>query len=106
ATATPLDPLVEDPAGSGIRSIGGRGHVVSNSADDYDYWSFSGEEGDRIILASESVGNGGGTGLRYDLLRSDGGSVLSLTSNNGSGQASGVLPATGTYFVRVRHYYG
>ncbi|MFN7140564.1 MAG: FG-GAP-like repeat-containing protein, partial [Limisphaerales bacterium] len=99
--------LAEDPVGSGIRTGAGRGNLSSSS--DVDYWSFTGRAGDRLVVASENVGNFSHTGLRYRIERPDGVQVAefygSAGSSNGSGQSAPViLPVSGTYYVRVSEW--
>ncbi|MFN7140013.1 MAG: FG-GAP-like repeat-containing protein, partial [Limisphaerales bacterium] len=96
--------LAEDPVGSGIRTGAGRGNLSSSS--DVDFWSFTGRAGDRLVVASENVGNFSHTGLRYRIDRPDGVQLTEFFgnagSNNGSGQSAPViLPVSGTYYVRV-----
>ena len=107
-TPNPTQLLAEDPPGSGIRTGAGRGNLSTTS--DLDYWSFSGRAGDRLVVASETPGNPGSSGLYYRVERPDGGVVDGFygTANgaNGSGQLPPVtLPVSGTYVVRVSSYY-
>lgn len=104
-TATSLGTLREEPVGSGIHWGGGRGHILATGSENYDYWTFEGTEGDRIIIASESVGNARSTGLRYSVQKEGGQQLVSLSTTKGSGQSQTILPETGTYFVQVRHHY-
>ncbi len=97
-------PLTEDPAG--VWSGWGRG-ALSSTADE-DFFSFSGKAGDRVALAAEMPGNPGSSGLSYYLHHSDGstlGSGSFSASSSGWGQLNSVpvLPADGTYYVRVRY---
>src|SRR5262249_35619760 len=63
--------LVEDPAGSGLRSGYGRGNLsVYNQ--DTDFWSFTGRVGDRVKVAAENPGSPNNTGLHYTVYRPDG----------------------------------
>ncbi len=98
-------PLAEDPAGSGVRSSFARGNLSSRS--DVDYWGFSALANDRLWLAVDTVGNPVNSGLRYRLEYSDGTELTTFNAErNGYGQSSPVVvPATGTYRVRVSYNY-
>src|ERR1035437_3782760 len=107
-TPNPTQLLAEDPPGRGIRTGAGRGNLSTTS--DVDYWSFSGRAGDRLVVASETPGNPGGSGLYYRVERPDGGVVSDFYGTaggaNGTGQLPPVtLPVSGTYVVRVSAYY-
>ncbi|MGA2863269.1 MAG: FG-GAP-like repeat-containing protein [Verrucomicrobiota bacterium] len=101
----PTDTLPEDPPGSGLRTAVARG-TRSNSGD-ADYYQFSGNAGDQVILAVDVPGNPGGSGLYYQLLMPDGSQLTSFYPNSSGWGQSGVvtLPQTGTYFVRVSSWY-
>ncbi len=107
--ATPL-PLLEDPVGSGLwtSSIG---WGVIDPAGESDYWSFSAQQGDQLVVTMESLG------LPYPLfyVYNAAGQQLfnsSSWSSNGFGSpakatnAVYTLPATGTYYVQAMDYYG
>src|ERR1035437_6760759 len=101
--------LAEDPPGSGIRTGAGRGNLSTTS--DVDYWSFSGRAGDRLVVASETPGNPGSSGLYYQVERPDGGVVDGFYGTAGGANGTGQLPpvtlsVSGTYVVRVSAYYG
>src|SRR5690606_1424091 len=102
ATATSLGELTPD----GDSFIGrGRGHLESNSVEDY--FSFVALAGDRVIVATQSFPNPRSqTGLNYRIYNPARGQVVSITSNDGSSQATFVAPADGVYYVRVEDYYG
>ena len=97
--------LPEDPDGSGLRFGQGRGNITSSS--DYDYWGFSGEAGDKIVMAIEMPGNPGSSGLRYRLVSSTGADLGSYSANSsGYGQSPPItLPETGRYAMMVYYNY-
>ncbi|MDX1952258.1 MAG: FG-GAP-like repeat-containing protein [Verrucomicrobiota bacterium] len=93
------------PDAANFRTVFGRGALTSSA--DLDIYSFTGEAGDRVMLASEVPGNPVNSGLRYDLLRADGTSIVGFHSDyRGFGQiVPFILPQTGTYYVQVSHWY-
>jgi hypothetical protein len=99
--------LSEDPAGSGFRSVAGRGMISAGGAANYDYWSFSARAGDRLLLAYQNHPNpaAAGTGLRFGIIRPDGAELTSFSPYNGQEQLAVILPVSGTYWIEVRHYY-
>jgi len=99
------EPLLEDPAGSGVRSGFGRGNAASR--DDYDFWSFSGNAGDWLSVASEVPGNPGATQLFYDILQPNGERLTYFYPDYaGWGQSTPVqLPISGRYTLYVRYNY-
>ena len=100
--ATPLV-FVEDPLG--LRSAGGRGKLFDGS--DSDYWSFTANAGDRMMLATDIPGNPGASQLQYEI-RHPNGTVLTTfyPAYTGEGQSDPlVLPTNGTYTVRVSPNY-
>lgn len=101
----PVKELVEDPAGTGVRSVGGRG--ILTAASDVDYWSFSGKAGEWVSIASEVAGNPGASSLHFRLEDPNGSSVVDYYAEYyGYGQSTPVqLPTSGTYALRVEHYY-
>ena len=104
-----IQPLAEDPAGSGVRSGYGRGNIWGNS--DGDAWSFTANAGDNLIVAGENPGYPNNSYLRYTIYRSDG-QVLTAFDTSGYGNNSqgeviyNNLPLTGTYVVYVTHNTG
>jgi hypothetical protein len=77
-----------------------------SSSSDADYWSFTGGAGQRLVVASETPGHPGNSGLQYIVERPDGSTLVSFVSNNGTGQSAPVtLPFGGTYVVRVQQYH-
>ncbi|HEX7863031.1 MAG TPA: FG-GAP-like repeat-containing protein [Verrucomicrobiae bacterium] len=100
-----LQALSEDPAGSGLRTGQGRGALANTG--DYDHWSFSGNAGDTVVVATDVPGNPSSSGLYFRILNSVGTELRSFYANSqGFGQSAPlVLPATGTYFVEVRYNY-
>ncbi|MBP8260273.1 MAG: hypothetical protein KA118_11480, partial [Verrucomicrobia bacterium] len=106
--ATPLDAFLqaEDPAASGLRTGMGRGNLSSTA--DVDYWSFAGQEGDRLSVALSNQGGGySGYGWYWQIIVRDlQGTQLAGFTSEGSGQtAPVVLPAAGTYTVAVSHTF-
>lgn len=99
ATATPIA-LAAD--GTGFVG-GGRGTLTGGS--DTDYYSFTANAGDRVILTSENPAHAAGTGLYYIASRPDHSDIASFATYNGTGQTQFVAPSTGTYFVRVQYNY-
>ncbi|MCS7091075.1 MAG: CARDB domain-containing protein [Verrucomicrobiota bacterium] len=97
--------LVEDPVGSGVRTGAGRGNLSGSG--DVDYWSFSGRAGDRLVVAVETLGHVGGSGLYYRVERPDGVELVRFYAGaNGTGQSAPVvLPVSGRYGVQVSSYY-
>lgn len=95
------NPLVESPAGSGLRTVAARG--IRSSATDVDYFKFSGNAGDQAILAVDVPGNPNASSLRYWIQNTDGTTVTYFDATyNGWGQSVVVtLPRTGTYLVAV-----
>ncbi|MGV3772709.1 MAG: FG-GAP-like repeat-containing protein, partial [Verrucomicrobiales bacterium] len=105
----PTQNLAEDPTGSSIRTAFARGNLTD--ANDLDYYSFSGLEGDRVILATETPGHLRSSGLLFEIFSSDGAQLTYVYPDaSGWGQTPPVtLPFDGTYTVRVRQwhaYYG
>ncbi|WP_205679188.1 Ig-like domain-containing protein, partial [Aquisphaera insulae] len=98
--ATPLT-FVEGPPG--LRIAAGRGSISSYL--DTDYWSFAGTAGQEIEFATENPGDPSYTGLQYQITGPDGSYLGSYSSYEGRNEASFVLPATGTYLIRVSQYY-
>ncbi len=77
---------------------------------DVDYFSFEGGVGDRVYAALMTAGSSNGSSdSLLSLIGIDGISVIETDDNDGSlGEnassiAGAVLPATGTYFLRVSH---
>ncbi len=101
--------LVEDPTGSGVRTGSGRGNVASTS--DVDYWSFTGEAGDGLVVAVEVPGSPAASSLSIQTYGPDGSRIDSYASDYyGWGQSGPLsLPVSGTYNVRVSYnnqYFG
>jgi methionine-rich copper-binding protein CopC len=101
----PISTLLEDPPGSGLRTAFARGSRANSS--DVDYYQFSGNAGDQVILAVDVPGNPAASSLSYYITRLDGTVLTSFSSDyTGWGQSSVVtLPQTGTYLVRVQSNY-
>jgi hypothetical protein len=103
--ANPTMMLVEDPPGSGLRTGFGRG--IRSTSSDVDYWRFSADAGDQVVLAVDIPGNPSGSSLNYQIQRWDGSSYTSFNPDYyGWGQSAPVtLPQTGTYQIRVASNY-
>jgi hypothetical protein len=96
--------LALDPAGTGLRIAAGRGNLADSS--DYDYWTFSALGGDRLSIATESVGLPGGSGLLYRLYSPDGSQLTYFYSDyTGLADVSVTAPVPGTYTLRVERNY-
>ena len=102
ATATPL---------TGTKVVVRANIYPSN---DVDFYSFSAIAGDRVYAAVQTLFdaqiNSGDTVL--DLIGADGATVIESDDNDGTFNASSssvagmLMPATGTFFLRVRHNVG
>ena len=103
-TATALA-MIEDPAGSTLKSAGGRGNLWSCS--DTDYFSFTGTAGDLLVLAVEQPYAGSGSRLSYVISEPDGShadQTSTRTTTPARPEPPVALPATGTYTVHVAWY--
>ena len=96
-----LQPLSEEPAGSGLRTGLAQGNLWSST--DNDYYRFSANAGDVMLIVAESVGSPNASSLNYYLYGPDGSGITAFSGDyNGSGQvAVGALTTTGTYTLRV-----
>jgi hypothetical protein len=96
--ATPVT-FVESIAG--LKSGFCRGAIGSGS--DVDYWSFSAQAGQKVVVCSENPGNPSGSSLSIRLETAGGGTITSFNSdNNGLGQSAIItIQSNGTYYVRV-----
>ncbi|HET7625544.1 MAG TPA: FG-GAP-like repeat-containing protein, partial [Verrucomicrobiae bacterium] len=92
-----------DPPLNGFGMIAGRGNIFDNA--DVDYWTFGGQAGDRLLLDSDNLVDEASTGLRYRVYNPDGSELGNFAGYTGSGELTAVLPSTGTYILRVEHYY-
>ena len=97
--------LALDPAGTGLRIGAARGNIFNNA--EVDYWSFTGQAGDRLAVASQTPGNPGSSGLYYNILKPDGSQLgIFYAASSGWGQSSPlVLPVDGTYWIAVGFYH-
>jgi hypothetical protein len=82
-------------------------------AADVDFYSFTVAAGDRIYAATQSLFDASASGdTVLDLLDTDGTTIIESDNNDGTFNASSssiagrLLPAAGTYFLRVRHNVG
>ncbi len=99
-------PLAADPAASGVYSGYGRGATSSNS--DSNYWSFTGQAGQTVMIAVDAPGHPNAAYWSVILYDANGTQLTSFTTNytgGAGGSAPLVLPHTGTYFVRVFNGY-
>jgi len=100
--------LAYDPAGTGLRIAAGRGNLADSS--DLGYWTFSALASDRLFIATENPGNPGGSQLLFRIYYPDGSQwTYFYPDYYGRGQISLVVPASGTYTIRVEpnyQYYG
>lgn len=86
-----------------LRSGAVRGFLPESG--DVDYWSFSGNAGDKLTLAVESVGAQASSQLQYYIYQPNGSELSNFVSDNtGRGEYNGTLPTTGTYQIRVQRY--
>ncbi|MHB8519117.1 MAG: FG-GAP-like repeat-containing protein [Limisphaerales bacterium] len=101
------EPLPSDSA-TGLRISAGRGNLYNGS--ELDYWSFDALAGDRLSIASDNPGNPANSSLLYRIYDPDGSQWTYFYSDySGRGQISLVVPASGTYTIRVEpnnQYYG
>jgi len=98
ATATPI--------------TGATAAVLGNvfPAADVDFYSFTANANDRVYAATQTLHDASASGdTVLDVLNTDGATVIENDPNDGTFNASSasiagtVLPAAGTYFLRVRH---
>lgn len=85
-----------------------RGYI--NPSGDVDYYSFIASAGDKVYVATQTAfSSPGSTDSVLDVLSSDGFQVLETDDNDGSfgvnssSIAGTVIPANGTYYIRVKH---
>ncbi|MBE2201341.1 MAG: immune inhibitor A [Anaerolinea sp.] len=93
-------------------SLGGSSAVVRGNtfpANDIDFFSFTGQAGDRVYVATMTAfAAGSSTDSTLALIDTDGVTILETDVNDGSFAASSssiagtTLPAAGTYYIRVR----
>ncbi len=76
---------------------------------DIDLWSFAANAGERVFAATMTSSSAGGADSELALIASDGVTVLELDNDDGalggssSSIAGAVIPATGTYYLKVRY---
>jgi hypothetical protein len=99
ATATSLGALAPDGAG-----LLGRARGQISTTTDLDYFSFTANANDRVIITTENAGRGAGTGLYYRVYGPSQAEVTTLTAGNGSAQGGFIAAAGGTYYIRVQHH--
>ncbi len=90
---------------------GSQAVILGNiTAGDYDYFSFAANEGDRVYAAPMTQFSNVSGDSRLDIIASDGVTSLEFDDDNGSfsslSSAIGgtIIPAPGTYYVRVYGY--
>ena len=78
---------------------------------DIDFFSFTANAGDRVYAATQtSLSANGSTDSQLDILDTDGTTSLEFDDDNGvfgglsSSIAGTMIPASGTYFIRVKHF--
>ncbi|GAB3514835.1 hypothetical protein GCM10027442_30080 [Emticicia fontis] len=81
-----------------------------NPSGDNDYYSFTATAGDRVYVATQTAFSAtGSTDSILDVLSSDGFTALETDDNDGSfgpnssSIAGTLIPANGTYYIRVKH---
>src|SRR6266850_2127296 len=106
ATAAALS-LVENPVGSGYYQTAVFGLGSIDPQNESDYWSFSGQAGDRVAVWVDSFSGGMNP---YAELYNPGGGYIGGDDSGGpdlNAYISGIqLPSTGTYYVRVSNSGG
>ncbi|MGC8888339.1 MAG: LamG-like jellyroll fold domain-containing protein, partial [Verrucomicrobiia bacterium] len=102
---TPRKYVVDNPPGSGVRSYFARGRLYDNN--DTDFYSFSAQQGDVIIVSCETENNPEGSELLYQIYGPGGNRITYFYSDyRGWGQSSPInIIVSGTYFVQVSPYY-
>ncbi|WP_165372219.1 proprotein convertase P-domain-containing protein [Emticicia agri] len=85
-----------------------KGYINPNA--DIDFYTFTANAGDKVYVATQTAfSSPGSTDSILDIISSDGFQVLETDDNDGSfgsnssSIAGTVIPATGTYYIRVRH---
>ncbi|HWH67762.1 MAG TPA: LamG-like jellyroll fold domain-containing protein, partial [Candidatus Sulfotelmatobacter sp.] len=80
---------------------------IRSSSADVDYYQFSANAGDQVILAVDVPANPTQSSLNFQIQRPDGSSFVSFNSDYRGWGLSGIvtLPQTGTYLVRVADAY-
>ncbi|QLQ06129.1 MAG: PPC domain-containing protein [Anaerolineae bacterium] len=104
-----------DTAATANALAGSQAVVLGNvsPANDVDYFSFSANAGDRVYAAMQTQWSNASGDSRLQIIASDGTTVLEFDDDDGafsalaSSIAGTVIPATGTYYVRLwlqRHH--
>jgi subtilisin-like proprotein convertase family protein len=92
-------------------AISGSGAIVRGDTfpgGDIDFFSFTAQAGDRVYAATMTAFSAGGTDSTLDIIATDGATILETDVSDGSLAASSssiagtTLPASGTYYIRVR----
>ncbi|VGO16047.1 hypothetical protein PDESU_04637 [Pontiella desulfatans] len=98
------DRLAADTPDGAVRTQRARGNMHDSS--DYDYWTFEGEAGHQLCIATDIPPYGSYQRLRWRVYRPDNEELLSYVSPHyGRGQTAPVtLPMGGRYLVRVETY--
>lgn len=98
-------PLASDGGIPGMRQGAFRGFLTTDS--DEDWFTFSAQDQDRLLITTESPGAGAGSSRAFNLYDSRGQHLGGFTPDYyGYGQWSAVLNRPGRYYVRVSVYYG
>ncbi|MCX6931052.1 MAG: FG-GAP-like repeat-containing protein, partial [Verrucomicrobia bacterium] len=96
--------LPYDPAGTGLRIVAGRGNLAESG--DLSYWTFSAQANDRLMIAAECPANPAASQLLFRIYYPDGSQwTYFYPDYNGRGQISLIVPAPGTYTIRVEPNY-
>lgn len=100
-------PLETDAVDGRLRHASLRGHLTPKaSGSDEDWYVFTAEAGDRLLLNVETPGAPNDSGRRYMLFNSQGQEVENYYSaSDGSGQWTTVLNQPGRWYLRVLPWY-
>lgn len=86
-----------------------RGYIFGNG--DVDYYTFTANAGDKVYAAVQtSFSSSGSSDSQLDLLASDGTTSIEFDDDDGtfaglsSSIAGAVIPSSGTYYLRVKHF--
>lgn len=98
-------PLAEDGRIAGMRHGAFRGHLTVGG--DIDWYSFTAQAGDRLLLVTETVNAPQYSGQGFTVHDSAGNALITgYADSNGYGQLTTTLGAAGTYYIRVSQNWG
>jgi|GEM_PF-1556707 len=98
-------PLAADGSITGMRQGAFRGFLTTDS--DEDWYTFTAQDLDRLLVTTENQGAPSGSGRQYILYNSRGQNIGNFyTDTVGYGQWSTTLSQPGRYYLRVVAYYG